>query len=63
MYSFTADLLRSELFTGGYKFQGRTCQEIFLRDEMTGSNEGLVEKMREEEGESLKKQYLTFPSF
>lgn len=54
--SFTADLLRSKLFTGGYKFQGTICQEILLQDEMTGSNEGLMEKMREEEGESLKMQ-------
>lgn len=48
MSSFTADLLRSELFTGEYKLQGRICQEIFLQDEMSGSNEGLMEKMREE---------------
>ena len=56
MSSFTADLLRSELFTGGYKFQGRICQKIFLQDEMTGSDEGPMGKTKEEEGESPKKQ-------
>lgn len=38
------------------------CPGISLQDEMTGWNERLMEKMREQEGESLKKQELNFPA-
>lgn len=46
----------------GDEFQGMICTGVIPQDEMTGGNEGLMEKMRESEGESLKKQELNFPT-
>lgn len=62
MYSFIADLSRTELFIGKCKFQISIYLGISFQDKMTGSKEGLIEKMREEEGQSLKQQQLTFPT-